>query len=83
MSLYKPKNTPYWHFDFQLSGVRFYGSTGTANKGKARLIEAQRRNNAASGGGIRKRHPMTLTMVSRHDRTRGRRVGHLGYLASH
>ena len=60
MSLYKPKNTPYWHFDFQLSGVRFHGSTGTTIKGKARLIEAQHRNDAASGSSNRKRRPMTL-----------------------
>ncbi|MCH8998979.1 MAG: hypothetical protein IID48_12070 [Proteobacteria bacterium] len=60
MSLYKPKNTPYWHFDFQLSGVRFHGSTGTTVKAKARMIEAQRRNDAASGDGNRKRQPMTL-----------------------
>ncbi len=60
MSVYKPKNSPYWHFDFQLSGVRFHGSTGTTVKGKARIIEAQRRNEAASGEGNRKRRPMTL-----------------------
>ncbi len=60
MSVYKPKNSPYWHFDFQLAGVRFHGSTGTTVKGKARLIEAQRRNEAASAGGNRKRQAMTL-----------------------
>ena len=60
MSVYKPKNSPYWHFDFQLSGARFHGSTGTASKAAARIIEAQRRNEAASGDGNRKRRPMTL-----------------------
>ena len=64
MSLYKPKNSPYWHFDFQLSGVRFHGSTGTTVKGKARLIEAQHRNDAASGRGNRKRRPMTLNAAA-------------------
>ncbi len=60
MSVYKPKNSPYWHFDFQIAGVRFHGSTGTTVKGKARVIEAQRRNEVVSGDGPRKRQPMTL-----------------------
>lgn len=63
MSLYKPKNSPYWHFDFQLKGVRFHGSTGTANKSAAVQIMARERTEAAVTGG-RKRKPMTLTAAT-------------------
>ena len=65
MSLYKPKNTPYWHFDFQLSGIRFHGSTGTKIKAQAQSIEAQRRIDAVSGDVNRKRRPMTLDAAAR------------------
>ena len=58
MSVYKPKNSPYWHFDFQFKGVRFHGSTGTTSKAAARQIEARERTRAASGR--RQRQPMTL-----------------------
>jgi integrase len=39
MSVYKPKNSPYYHFDFQLKGNRFHGSTGIASKREAEGIE--------------------------------------------
>ena len=60
MSVYKPKNSPYWHFDFQLKGGRFHGSTGTTSKSAARQIEAQERTRAAASGARRERQPMTL-----------------------
>lgn len=61
MSLYKPKNSPYWHYDFVIKGLRFHGSTGTTEKARARNIEAKARGEAAEGaGGIRKRQYMTL-----------------------
>ena len=58
MSVYKPKGSPYWHFDFQFQGHRFHGSTGTTSKRKAQQVEAQRRHEAALGAG--RRRPMTL-----------------------
>ncbi len=59
MSIYKPKNSPNWHFDFQVKGLRFHGSTGTANKAAARQIEAKKRIDAATGALVSKRRPMT------------------------
>lgn len=49
MSLYKPKDSPYWHFDFVVKGRRFYGSTGVAEKTAARSIEAAERLKAVTG----------------------------------
>jgi hypothetical protein len=43
MSVYKPKKSPYYQFDFQLQGRRFHGSTGLSNKRAAeRYEEAQK-----------------------------------------
>lgn len=47
MSLYKPKGSPYWHYDFQFKGRRFYGSTGCTSKTDARQFEAMKRREAA------------------------------------
>ena len=49
MSVYKPKGSPYWHYDFQVKGARFHGSTGTADKRAAKLVEARERTKAAEG----------------------------------
>jgi hypothetical protein len=32
MSVYRPKTSPYFHFDFQFKGKRYYGSTGQKTK---------------------------------------------------
>ncbi len=56
MSVYRPKNSPYWHYDFQLQGVRFHGSTGTTQKRSAEAIERQRRTEAAEGKIKRRKH---------------------------
>jgi len=58
MSLYKPKNSPYWHFDFVHKGRRSFGSTGTGDKSAARAREAAER--VAAGQGVRRRQAMTL-----------------------
>lgn len=57
MSVYKPKNSPYWHYDFQTRGIRFHGSTGTKNKRAAQRREEEVRRQQAEG---RKREHMTL-----------------------
>lgn len=62
MSLYKPKNSPYWHFDFVHKHRRFHGSTGTADKSAARAVEAAER--VAAGQGVRKRPAMTLDIAA-------------------
>jgi hypothetical protein len=46
MSLYRPKRSPYWHYDFWLKGHRFLGSAETANRRKAEALEALRKEQA-------------------------------------
>lgn len=46
MSTYKPKGSPFWHYDFKISGNRFCGSTGTTSKEDAKAIEARERSKA-------------------------------------
>lgn len=47
MSTYKPKNSPYYHYDFQFRGQRFTGSTGCTGKRAADQFEARERQKAA------------------------------------
>ncbi len=49
MSVYKPKNSPFWHYDFQFKGRRFHGSTGQTGKTDAKRIEAAKRREIAQG----------------------------------
>jgi integrase len=46
MSVYKPKGSPFWHFDFQIQGRRFHGSTGCKNRREAEAIERAERDKA-------------------------------------
>lgn len=46
MSVYKPKGSPYFHFDFVWKGRRFFGSTGCRNKREALAYEARQRQDA-------------------------------------
>ncbi len=41
MSTYKPKNSPYFHYDFRWHGSRFFGSTGCTSKRSADAYEAR------------------------------------------
>ena len=66
MSLYKPKNSPYWHFDFQYKGVRHYGSTGCEKHADAKEIESAKRTELAKMRilGVPNAKPqMTVTQV--------------------
>ena len=47
MSVYKPKGSPYFHFDFQFRGQRYYGSTSCMGKRAAEQFEARERQRAA------------------------------------
>ncbi|HET9511825.1 MAG TPA: site-specific integrase [Sphingomonas sp.] len=58
MSVYKPKNSPYYHFDFIWKGRRFHGSTGAKTKRSAQVVEDAERAKARSGGNTRP--PITL-----------------------
>jgi integrase len=46
VSVYKHKDSPFYHFDFQLKGNRFHGSTGCANKREAEAFERDERERA-------------------------------------
>ena len=46
MSVYRPKGSPYFHFDFQMRGVRFHGSTRCGNKRQAQEVEKAERAKA-------------------------------------
>lgn len=58
MSVYKPKNSPYFHFDFVWKGRRFHGSTGARTKREALRHEERERAKARNGGTARP--PITL-----------------------
>lgn len=58
MSVYKPKNSPYFHFDFVVDGRRFHGSTGRKTKREAVRHEEKERTKALNGGVDRP--PITL-----------------------
>jgi hypothetical protein len=47
MSVYKPKNSPYFHFDFVWKGRRIFGSTGCRSKRDAIAYENRERQKAA------------------------------------
>jgi len=49
MSVYRPKRSPYYCYDFQFEGVRFQGSTGTTKKSEAKIKEAKVRFDASMG----------------------------------
>jgi integrase len=46
MSVYRHRDSPFYHFDFQFKGTRFHGSTGTANKRDAEAVERTERERA-------------------------------------
>jgi integrase len=43
---FRPKNSRFWHYDFQIRGCRFHGSCGTEDFETAKAIEAQARVSA-------------------------------------
>lgn len=47
VSVYRPKGSPYYHFDFQQKGVRHYGSTHCTGKREAEEFERRERRKAA------------------------------------
>lgn len=46
MSVYRVKNSPYWQFDFQIKGYRFYGSTEIRNERDAKEFEKAKKQEA-------------------------------------
>lgn len=58
MSVYKPKNSPYFHFDFVWQGRRFHGSTGCRNRRDALIFEQRERLAAVHALGLLAPTPM-------------------------
>lgn len=48
MSVYRPKGSPYYQYDFRLRGNRFHGSTGKTSKRKAEQVEREEKRKARS-----------------------------------
>lgn len=46
MSVYKSRNSPYYHYDFKIKRRRFHGSTRRKNRRDAERVEADRRRQA-------------------------------------
>lgn len=46
---FRPKNSRFWHYDFQIRGRRFHGSCGTEDFEQAKAIEAEARVKAKTG----------------------------------
>jgi integrase len=46
MSVYKSKASPFYHYDFQIDGNRFHGTTKTRNKRDAEAMERQLKEQA-------------------------------------
>ena len=46
MSVFKDCRSPFWRFDFEYRGHRFYGSTKATTKREAEAIERQERDKA-------------------------------------
>lgn len=49
MSVYKPGNSRFWHYDFILQGRRFHGSTGQPARRAAEAVERTKRLEAGTG----------------------------------
>ena len=60
MSVYKPKNSPFYHFDFQYRGDRFCGSTQKTEKRAAEAIEREERERAKAAAKVATHGTMTL-----------------------
>jgi integrase len=58
MTVYRPKGSPYFHFDFQFRGKRFYGSTNLTSRRSAEQFEGRERQKAALP--IMAKPPITL-----------------------
>jgi hypothetical protein len=43
MSVYRPKGSPYYHYDFEWKGSRFHGSTKRTNRREAEAVEKAER----------------------------------------
>lgn len=52
MSVYRPKGSPFYHFDFQWRGRRFFGSTKRTNRREAEKVEQVERTRAKQAASV-------------------------------
>lgn len=74
MSIGKPKNSPYYHYDFRISGHRFRGSTGEATERQARIFERaekDRRRTEIKAGIVQANTPTIAGVFVRYWETEG------------
>lgn len=66
MSVYRPKGSPFYHFDFQVGGDRVYGSTKQKERRLAEAVERdeKRKAQAAAKPKKRGRGPMTFNAAA-------------------
>lgn len=60
MALRRRKGSPHWHYDFAVQGRRFRGSTETAARSDAEIIEAQLRRDALLGKILERKPRLTI-----------------------
>lgn len=78
MSLYRPKRSPFWHYDFRLDNYRFSGSTKLRNEDDAaRFAEARKRDAQAIVDRIRAAGAEPLTLKAACDRWSSTHGAHL------
>lgn len=66
MSVYRPKNSPFYHYDFQSGGRRFCGSTGKTSRREAEALERDEKEKAKASlkaGKAGGHAPLTLDLA--------------------
>jgi len=64
MSVYKPKRSPFWHYDFVWKGNRYHGTTGEKKKSDAQAIEDAVKTKVRRGEFFPQRNDMTLDVAA-------------------
>jgi integrase len=62
MSVYRPKGSPFYHFDFQIGGDRFHGSTKRTNRREAEGVERIERDRAKQARAATRAAPTSLQL---------------------
>lgn len=74
MSIGKPKNSPFYHYDFRIQGLRFRGSTGEPSERDARAFlraEKERRRSEIKAGIAQKGSPTISGVFVRYWKAEG------------
>jgi hypothetical protein len=63
MSVYRPKGSPFYQFDFQWRGRRFHGTTKQTSRREAERVERDERERAKKLQARANAHRCSLTML--------------------